>query len=159
MQYTVGDSHFVDPATIARSIEAFNEQIRETGYINDADEYVSKEMDYIEDVQNGDYNSDYKRIQIANAIERINAKISHMKPSIDGRIVAPEEEGHGMTIDGSPSGSDSYREYYIREMAKRVNREEDECYTNTDAAYEDSTHVRRSHERSIRRRHRPSNRQ
>lgn len=155
MQYTNGDSHFIEASSVARSIDAFNEQVRETGYVNGADEYVSKEMDYIEDVQRGDYSSDYKRIQIANAIERINAKIAHMKPSIDGRVYAPGEDATGMSMDVAPSGSDEYRDYYIREMAKRVNREEADGSADQYDPHEPS---KRTQERCMRRRHRSSNR-
>ena len=156
MQYTSGDSHFIETSSVARSIDAFNEQVRETGCVNGADEYVSREMDYIEDVQRGDYSSDYKRIQIANAIERINAKIAHMKPSIDGRVCAPGEDALGMSVDAAPSGSEEYRDYYIREMAKRVNKEEVDGYADQYEAHEPP---KRTQERCMRRRHRSSNRQ
>ena len=156
MQYTTGDSHYIETASIARDIEAFNEQVREQGYMGSDRSYEDREVDYIGDVQAGNYNSDYKRIQIANAIERINAKISHMKPSIDGRVIAPGEESQGMTIDSAPSGSDDYREYYIKEMARRVAREEPAGSFSIQEPCEPDSN--RFGERSMRRRHRRSNR-
>lgn len=123
MQYLTGVSHYVEPAAMAQTIDAFNEQVRESGYDGHEDDYSQRESSYIEDVQSGDYTSDYKRIQIANAIERINAKIAHMKPSADGRVLAPGEDAQGMAMDTAPSGSEEYREYYIKEMVKRVAKE------------------------------------
>ncbi len=142
MQYLTGDSHYVDPAVMAQTIDAFNEQIRESGYDGYEDNYAQREASYVEDVQSGDYTSDYKRIQIANAIERINAKIAHMKPSVDGRVLAPGEDAQGMALDTAPSGSESYREYYIKEMAKRVGREPSE----------EEEPIPQVHQRSLRRR-------
>ena len=142
MQYLTGDSHYVDPAVMAQTIDAFNEQIRESGYDGYEDDYAQRESSYVEDVQSGDYTSDYKRIQIANAIERINAKIAHMKPSIDGRVLAPGEDAQGMAMDTAPSGSEEYREYYIKEMAKRVAKEPSE----------DEEPIPQVHQRSMRRR-------
>lgn len=124
MQYITGDSRYVDPSVMAQNIESFNEQVREGGYSGYEDDYSQREASYVGDVQSGDYTSDYKRIQIANAIERINAKIAHMKPSVDGRVLAPGEEAQEFAMDTAPSGSDSYREYYIKGMSKRVIRDE-----------------------------------
>lgn len=139
MQYTSGDSHYIETSSVARDIDAFNEQIRESGYMGSERNYEEREADYIGDVQAGNYTSDYKRIQIANAIERINSKIAHMKPSIDGRVMAPGEEAQGMAMDMAPSGSESYRNYYIQEMAKRVARGEHEDVSSYDTgAYEGS---------------------
>ena len=160
MQYTTGDSHYIETTSVAREIEAFNEQVRERGYRDSEQSYEDKEVDYIGDVQAGNYESDYKRIQIANAIERINAKISHMKPSVDGRVLAPGEDAQGMSIDSAPSGSDDYRDYYIREMAKRVARgepSEDPVYQESIEGYPSESGSRRGSERSIRRRHRRPN--
>ena len=142
MQYVTGDSHYVDPAVMAQNIEAFNEQVREGGYEGYEDDYAQREASYVGDVQSGDYTSDYKRIQIANAIERINAKIAHMKPSVDGRVLAPGEDAQGMAMDMAPSGSESYREYYIKEMVKRVVKEPSS----------DEEPVPQVHQRSMRRR-------
>ena len=144
MQYVTGDSHYVDPAMIAQNIEAFNEQVRESGYDGYEDDYSQREASYVGDVQSGDYTSDYKRIQIANAIERINAKIAHMKPSADGRVLAPGEEAQGMSMDTAPSGSDSYREYYIKEMAKRVVQEPEEDEHQPELVHPRSMRRRRS---------------
>jgi hypothetical protein len=143
MQYVTGDSHYIEPAAMAQSIEDFNERLMEEGYTQNYDDYEQYERDYINDVQSGDYNSDYKRIQIDNAIKRINAQIAHMKPSADGRVLAPGEEAQGMSMDTAPSGSESYRDYYIREMAKRVHKDAD-------------PEPPREQERSMRRRHRTS---
>lgn len=143
MQYVTGDSHYIEPAAMAQSIEDFNERLMEEGYTRNHDDYEQCERDYINDVQSGDYNSDYKRIQIDNAIKRINAQIAHMKPSVDGRVLAPGEESQGMSMDTAPSGSESYRDYYIREMAKRVHKDAD-------------PEPPREQERSMRRRHRTS---
>lgn len=149
MQYVTGDSRFVDPATMAQSIDEFNERLIEEGHSQGYNDYEQCERDYINDVQSGDYNSDYKRIQIDNAIKRINAQIAHMKPSADGRVMAPGEESQGMAMDTAPSGSESYRDYYIKEMAKRV-RHADNGYE------EDCPEPPREQERSMRRRHRTS---
>lgn len=124
MQYVTGDSHYIESSTIAQNIDEFNERLMEEGYNQTACDYEQREMSYVNDVQSGDYNSDYKRIQIDNAIKRINAQIAHMKPSTDGRVMAPGEEARGMTMDTAPSGSDSYREFYMKEMSKRVYKEE-----------------------------------
>lgn len=144
MQYVTGDSHYVDPSVMAQNIDAFNEQIREGGYDGYEDDYAQREASYVGDVQSGDYTSDYKRIQIANAIERINAKIAHMKPSVDGRVLAPGEEAQGFTMDTAPSGSDSYREYYIKEMAKRVVKEPEEADELPEPVHQRSIRRRRS---------------
>lgn len=143
MQYTTGDSHYVETSSVARDIDAFNEQIRESGYTGSERDYEEREADYIGDVQAGNYTSDYKRIQIANAIERINSKIAHMKPSVDGRVMAPGEEAQGMAMDMAPSGSESYRNYYIQEMAKRVTRgeQEDSIYDDPSNMYPPEEHV------------------
>ena len=143
MQYVTGDSHYIEPEAMAQSIEDFNERLMEEGYTQSHGDYEQCERDYINDVQSGDYNSDYKRIQIDNAIKRINAQIAHMKPSVDGRVLAPCEEAQGMSMDTAPSGSESYRDYYIREMAKRVHKDAD-------------PEPPREQERSMRRRHRTS---
>lgn len=143
MQYVTGDSHYIEPEAMAQSIEDFNERLMEEGYTQSHGDYEQCERDYINDVQSGDYNSDYKRIQIDNAIKRINAQIAHMKPSVDGRVLAPGEEAQGMSMDTAPSGSESYRDYYIREMAKRVHKDAD-------------PEPPREQERSMRRRHRTS---
>lgn len=141
MQYVTGDSHYIESSTVAQTIEEFNERLMDEGYSSNCNDYEQRERDYVNDVQSGDYNSDYKRIQIDNAIKRINAQIAHMKPSVDGRVLAPGEEAQGMSLDTAPSGSDSYRDYYIKEMAKRVHKEED-------------FEPQREQERSMRRRHR-----
>ena len=125
MQYVTGDSHYIESSTVAQNIEEFNERLMDEGYSSNCRDYEQRERDYVNDVQSGDYNSDYKRIQIDNAIKRINAQIAHMKPSVDGRVLAPGEEAQGMCLDTAPSGSDSYRDYYIKEMAKRVHKEAD----------------------------------
>ena len=143
MQYVTGDSHYIEPEAMAQSIEDFNERLMEEGYTQSHGDYEQCERDYINDVQSGDYNSVYKRIQIDNAIKRINAQIAHMKPSVDGRVLAPGEEAQGMSMDTAPSGSESYRDYYIREMAKRVHKDAD-------------PEPPREQERSMRRRHRTS---
>ena len=139
----MGDSHYIETSQVAQSIEAFNAQLREEGHDSRTSQYEQRENSYVGDIQSGDYTSDYKRIQIDNAIKRINAQIAHMKPSVDGRVLAPGEEAQGMSMDTAPSGSDSYRDYYIKEMAKRVHKEED---------FEPP----REQERSMRRRHRTS---
>lgn len=150
MQFVAGDSRYVDPSVMAQNIEAFNEQVRDSGYEGYEDDYSQREASYVGDVQSGDYTSDYKRIQIANAIERINAKIAHMKPSADGRVLAPGEEAQGMSMDTAPSGSDSYREYYIKEMSKRVIKDPPE---------EDEQQPELVHQRSMRRRRSAKTRQ
>ena len=144
MQYVTGDSHYVDPSVMAQNIEAFNDQVRENGYDGYEDDYAQREANYVGDVQSGDYTSDYKRIQIANAIERINAKIAHMKPSVDGRVLAPGEEVQEFTMDTAPSGSESYREYYIKEMAKRVVKEVEEVDEPPEPVHQRSLRRRRS---------------
>ena len=143
MQYVTGDSHYIESSSVAQNIDEFNERLMDEGHSSRYDDYEQCERDYVNDVQSGDYSSDYKRIQIDNAIKRINAQIAHMKPSVDGRVLAPGEEAQGMSMDTAPSGSDSYRDYYIKEMAKRVHKEED---------FEPP----REQERSMRRRHRTS---
>jgi hypothetical protein len=144
MQYVTGDSHYVDPSVIAHNIEAFNEQVRECGYDGYEDDYSQREANYVGDVQSGDYTSDYKRIQIANAIERINAKIAYMKPSADGRVLAPGEEAQGFTVDTAPSGSDAYREYYIKEMSKRVIKEAEVVDAQPESIHQRSSRRRKS---------------
>ena len=141
MQYVTGDSHYIESSTVAQNIEEFNERLMDEGYSSNCNDYEQRERDYVNDVQSGDYNSDYKRIQIDNAIKRINAQIAHMKPSVDGRVLAPGEEAQGMSMDTAPSGSESYRDYYIKEMAKRVHKDAD-------------PEPPREQERSMRRRHR-----
>jgi hypothetical protein len=123
MLYVTGDSHYVESSMVAQNIDEFNERLMEEGYDQTATGYEQRERNYVKDVQSGDYNSDYKRIQIDNAIKRINAQIAHMKPSSDGRVLAPGEEAQGMSMDTAPSGSDSYREFYMKEMSKRVNKD------------------------------------
>jgi hypothetical protein len=116
----MGDSHYIETSQVAQSIEAFNAQLREEGHDSRTSQYEQRENSYVGDIQSGDYTSDYKRIQIDNAIKRINKQISHMKPSSDGRVYAPDEDASGMAMDMAPSGSESYRSYYIKEMARRV---------------------------------------
>ena len=122
MQFTTGNTHFVEPETISKNIDSFNEQLQEEGHFSRASSYEDNEKSYVNDVQSGDYSSDYRRIQIAQAIERIQSKICHFKPSQDGRISAPGEDMQEMALETAPSGSDSYRDYYFQEMQKRVAR-------------------------------------
>lgn len=139
MQYSIGDSHYIETSQIAQNIEAFNAQLREEGHDNRASQYEQRESNYVGDIQSGDYTSDYKRIQIDNAIKRINKQISHMKLSSDGRVYAPDEDAAGMAMDMAPSGSDSYRTYYIKEMARRVigddSGDEEEVYQGQEALH------------------------
>lgn len=155
MQFSTGDTHFVDPEEMSRTIDTFNEQLQEEGHFSRAQTYEDNERNYVSDVQSGDYSSDYRKIQIAQAIERIQSKICHFKPSQDGQVLAPGEESQGMMVDGAPSGSDSYRDYYFQEMQKRVSRnvpKEDEEYVPKMPETRDHG----SH--SMRRRHRSSGR-
>jgi hypothetical protein len=140
MLYVTGDSHYIESSMVAQNIDEFNERLMEEGYDQTATGYEQRERSYVKDVQSGDYNSDYKRIQIDNAIKRINAQIAHMKPSSDGRVLAPGEEAQGMSMDTAPSGSDSYREFYMKEMSKRVNKD-----PMPESPVENVCHKRRRH--------------
>ena len=158
MQFSTGDTHFVEPETMSRTIDTFNEQLQEEGHFSRAQTYEDNERNYVSDVQSGDYSSDYRKIQIAQAIERIQSKICHFKPSRDGQVLAPGEESQGMMVDGAPSGSESYRDYYFQEMQKRVSRnapmEDEEYVENPSKIAETCEHGGHS----MRRRHRSSGR-
>ena len=51
MQFSSGDTHFVEPETVSRNIEAFNDQLQEDGHVSHARSYEDNEQNYINDVK------------------------------------------------------------------------------------------------------------
>lgn len=101
-------------------IDEFNQQLQNEELSEQYSSYDESRNKYISDINNGNYESNYRRIQLENALERIKRELEHLNRNTGQLSVNSNSDENTVADIYSINGGDDYKNYYISEQTRKA---------------------------------------